>query len=301
MRVIKVKGKPKPKWIRTKIPTQRKYQEIQKVLDKQRLHTVCEEAFCPNCTECWESGTATFLLMGDICTRNCKFCDVTTGNPRGSLDPSEPDHLVQAIKDLKLSYVVLTSVDRDDLEDGGAEHLANCIKKIRQSNCDVLIEILIPDFRGSIESLRKVVVTKPNVIGHNIETTRSLTPIIRDKRASYNQSLSILRSVKKFDPEILTKSSIMLGLGETDEQVLAALKDLRECNVNILTLGQYLQPSRKSVDVVEYIKPEKFMDWERIALKMGFLYVASGPLVRSSYRAGEYYVQNCLRSIKKIE
>lgn len=298
MSVIRVKGKPKPKWIRTKIPTQRKYREIQKVLTKQRLHTVCEEAFCPNCTECWESGTATFLLMGDICTRNCKFCDVTTGNPRGYLDPSEPEHLVQAIKDLKLNYVVLTSVDRDDIEDSGAEHLANCIKKVRQSDYDVLIEILIPDFRGSIESLKKIVVTKPNVIGHNIETTKPLTPKIRDKRASYNQSLNVLKNIKMLDPKILTKSSIMLGLGETDEQVLAALKDLRKCNVDILTIGQYLQPSRKSVDVVEYVEPQKFDDWERIALKMGFLYVASGPLVRSSYRAGEYYVQNYLRSVK---
>jgi lipoic acid synthetase len=301
MRVIRVKGKPKPKWIRTKIPTKRRYREIQKLLNKQRLHTVCEEAFCPNCTECWESGTATFLLMGDICTRNCKFCDVTTGNPRGYLDPSEPQNLVHAVKDLKLNYVVLTSVDRDDLEDSGAEYLANCIKKIKQNSPDVLIEILIPDFRGSINSLRKVVLTKPNVIGHNIETIKALTPIIRDKRAGYKQSLRVLKSIKKIDPNMLTKSSIMLGLGETDEQVLATLKDLRKNNVDILTLGQYLQPSRESVAVVEYVEPQKFVVWERIALKMGFLYVVSGPLVRSSYRAGEYYVQNYLRSLKYRE
>ncbi|MFX0181675.1 MAG: lipoyl synthase [Candidatus Hodarchaeota archaeon] len=291
-----MKGKAKPNWIRTKLPTKEQFKEVRKVLGEKGLHTVCEEAFCPNCTECWESGTATFLLMGDVCTRGCKFCDVKTGNPRRFIDPDEPNNLANAVKNLKLKYVVLTSVDRDDLDDGGAEHLASCIKRVKQLTPDVIIEILIPDFQGSLEALQKVIEAKPDVIGHNIETTEVLTPMVRDKRASFKQSISVLKNIKKFNPKILTKSSIMLGLGETNHQVLEALHTLRQANVDIVTLGQYLQPSRKNLAVVEYIEPHKFEYWKKIVLKMGFLYVASGPLVRSSYRAGELYIKNFLKN-----
>lgn len=285
----------KPKWIKAKLPTKKEFGKMRKLLKNQSLHTVCEEAFCPNCTECWESGTATFLLMGPFCTRYCKFCDVQTRNPHQSLDPQESINLAQAVKELGLRYVVLTSVTRDDLIDGGAGHLSQCIKKVREKNPGVIIEILIPDFQGNLSALQKLIKSKPEVIGHNIETTEALTPMVRDKRASFKQSIYILENIKKLNPQILTKSSIMLGLGESDAQVFAALLTLRRARVDIVTLGQYLQPSRKHLDVVEYIEPSKFEFWEKEAIKLGFLYVASGPLVRSSYRAGELYVENVLK------
>ena len=289
--------KRKPKWIKAKLPTEKGYGEVRRLLKKQGLRTICEEAFCPNCTECWESGTATFLLMGSFCTRSCKFCDVQTRNPHQYLDPEEPENLTQAVKELGLKYVVLTSVTRDDLTDGGAEHLSQCIKKVRQKNPDVIIEILIPDFQGNLDALQKLVESEPNVIGHNIETTEALTPIVRDKRASFKRSISVLENSKKLNPQILTKSSIMLGFGETDEQVFATLHELRRVRVDIVTLGQYLQPSQKNLDVVEYLEPQKFEYWEMEAQKMDFLYVASGPLVRSSYCAGEFYVENVLKKV----
>ena len=297
MDVLELQRKAKPKWIKAKLPTTKEFGKMRQILGNQSLHTVCEEAFCPNCTECWESGTATFLLMGDICTRGCRFCDVRTGNPRQILDQNEPINLAHAVRDLGLTYVVLTSVDRDDLRDGGANHLKNCIESIRELNPGVLIEILIPDFKGDIKSLKIIVKSKPNVIGHNIETTRQLTPKVRDKRASFEQSIRVLKNIKNLDPTILTKSSIMLGLGESDEQILDALKQLKKVNVDIVTLGQYLQPSKKNLEVVEYVEPEKFRFWERIASEMGFLYVASGPLVRSSYRAGEFYLNHYLNKL----
>ncbi len=282
----------KPKWIRAKLPTKKGYGKIRKLLKKQSLHTVCEEASCPNQTECWESGTATFLLMGSFCTRRCKFCDVQTRNPHKYLDPTEPEKLAQAVQELGLKYVVLTSVTRDDLTDGGAEHLSSCIKKVRQYNPEVLVEVLIPDFQESIDALEKLIESKPIIIGHNIETTEKLTPMVRDKRSSFKRSINVLKNIKKLKPDMLTKSSIMLGLGETDEEVLAALHELRRVEVDIVTLGQYLQPSRKHLDVVEYIEPQKFKYWEKVALGMDFLYVASGPLVRSSYRAGELFIEH---------
>lgn len=293
--------KRKPKWIKAKLPTEKEYGKIRKLLRQQNLHTVCEEAFCPNCTECWESGTATFLLMGPFCTRFCKFCDVETRNPNQYLDTKEPENLADAVKELGLKYVVLTSVTRDDLIDGGAEHLSQCIWEVRQKNPDVIIEILIPDFQGNLEALRKLVESKPDVIGHNIETTERITPVVRDKRASFKQSIFILKHIKKFNPQILTKSSIMLGFGETDEQVLAALQDLRRAEVDIVTIGQYLQPSRKHLGVVEYLEPKIYHFWEKLALELGFFYVASGPLVRSSYRAGELYVENVLNKSAKAK
>lgn len=268
---------------------------VQQLIERQGLHTVCEEAFCPNIAECWESGTATFLLMGDVCTRGCKFCDVTPGNPRKWLDLEEPLKVGETVKGLNLKYVVLTSVDRDDLEDGGASHLAQCITTVRELNPDILVEILIPDFRGKITSLRTILEAQPDVISHNLETTEALTPQVRDKKASFRQSLFVLKSIKEMSSLTLTKSSIMLGLGETTTHVHAALQELRNMNVDIVTLGQYLQPSRRHLPVVEFITPQEFKQWEQIALKMGFLYVISGPLVRSSYKAGEFYIEHSLK------
>ncbi len=284
----------KPRWLKTKLPTKTEFKVLKKMLNKQNLHTVCEEAFCPNHTECWESGTATFLLMGPFCTRRCKFCDVETRNPHQYLDPDEPLKLAQTVKELGLKYVVLTSVTRDDLPDGGASHLSQCVLEIRKINPHILIEALIPDFQGNLSALRQVIKFKPEVLGHNIETTESLTSFVRDKRASFKQSIKVLENIKKIDPQILTKSSLMLGLGESNEEILAALDELKGVKVDIVTLGQYLQPSRRHLNVVEYIEPQKFEYWKNIALKMGFLYVASGPLVRSSYKAGEFYVRHYL-------
>lgn len=295
------KVKKKPKWIKAKLPTEKEYRKIQRLLRQQHLHTVCEEAFCPNRAECWESGTATFLLMGPYCTRSCKFCDVGTRNPQQYLDGKEPENVANAVKELGLKYVVLTCVTRDDLADGGADHLSQCIKEIKDKNPEVRIEILIPDFKGDLDALQKIVICKPDVIGHNIETTEELTPVVRDKRASFEQSIFVLRNIKKIDSQILTKSSIMLGLGETDEQILAALQELRLAGVGIVTIGQYLQPSRKHLNVVEYLEPKKFEYWEKKALELGFLYVASGPLVRSSYRAGEFYIENILKKRVKVK
>jgi lipoic acid synthetase len=293
--------KRKPKWIKAKLPTEKEYGKIHRLLKQRDLHTVCEEAFCPNRTECWESGTATFLLMGPFCTRSCKFCDVETRNPHQYLDIKEPKSLANAVKELGLKYVVLTSVTRDDLIDGGAEHLIQGIKEVKNKNPNVRIEILIPDFQGDLDALQKIVKSNPDVIGHNIETTEVLTPIVRDKRASYEQSIFILKHIKKIDSQILTKSSIMLGLGETDEQILAALQDLKHAGVDIVTIGQYLQPSRKHLNVVEFLEPQIYEYWEKEALELGFLYVASGPLVRSSYRAGEFFVENVLERKAKAK
>ncbi|MHA1214462.1 MAG: lipoyl synthase [Candidatus Hodarchaeales archaeon] len=289
---------PKPKWLRVKLPTENKYHEIKKLLKNGRLHTVCEEAFCPNQAECWEAGTATFLLMGDLCTRACRFCDVRTGNPHRYLDQEEPVKLAHTVNQLELKYVVLTSVDRDDLDDGGSKHLAECIKKVQEFNPEVLVEILIPDFQGKITSIKDIIASKPDVIAHNIETVERLTPKIRDRRAGYRQSLEVLKNIKELSPTILTKSSLMLGLGEKYEEVITAFEDLRKVEVDILTLGQYLQPSKRHLEVVEYIHPEIFSDLKKKALQMGFKWVASGPLVRTSYRAGEFYVKNALKGEK---
>lgn len=293
--------KKKPKWIKAKLPTQKEYGKIRRLLKQQNLHTVCEEAFCPNRTECWESGTATFLLMGPFCTRTCKFCNVQTRNPHQLLDAKEAENLAHAVEEFGFKYVVLTSVTRDDLIDGGAEHLSDCINLVRQKNPEVIIEILIPDFQGNLESLQKLVESKPDIIGHNIETTEILTPIVRDKRASFKQSILVLKNIKILNPQIVTKSSIMLGLGETDEQVLDALQELRRAGVEIVTIGQYLQPSRKHLEVVEFLEPKKFEYWEKKAHTMDFLHVASSPLVRSSYHANEVYAEHFMKQNLKTK
>ncbi|MFQ5821174.1 MAG: lipoyl synthase [Candidatus Heimdallarchaeota archaeon] len=291
-----MKIKPKPKWIRSRLPTQKNYGALKFILKTQGLHTVCTETSCPNQTECWESRTATFMLLGALCTRRCNFCDVRSGHPHQVSDPEEPKKVARAVSELDLKYVVLTSVTRDDLSDGGASHLSECIKEIRQYNPQILIEILIPDFQGNLQAIQTIIDCKPDVIGHNVETTANLTPKVRDRRFSFHQSLFILESIKALNPHQLTKSSLMLGFGETDEQIIATLRALREVNVDIVTLGQYLQPSRNHMMVIEYITPGKFEFWKKTALELGFMAVISGPLVRSSYRAGELFVEHYLKT-----
>ena len=275
------------------------FSEIKNSLNKHRLHTVCESAHCPNISECWNTGTATFMLMGDTCTRGCKFCAVKTGNPMKQLDADEPRKLAQALSEIKLfDYVVLTSVNRDDLEDGGSAHFADCINEIKRAYPSIIVEVLVPDFRGNIGALRKIVNAKPEIIAHNIETVERLQRKIRDIRANYNQSLSVLENVKKMNPGIYTKSSIMLGLGEEDEEIVQSMRDLRAISVDILTVGQYLRPTNWHIAVNNYIKPEKFEYFKQKALELGFLFCASGPFVRSSYKAGEMFVKNIVKKNK---
>jgi lipoyl synthase len=285
----------KPVWLRVRVPSGENYTKVKQSLRSLELHTVCEEARCPNISECWGTGTATIMIMGDICTRGCRFCAVNRGKPVVLLDAGEPERVAKAIKEWGLRYVVITSVCRDDLEDGGAEHIAKTIKSIKLLCHRIIVESLIPDFRGDEDSIKKVVESKPEVISHNIETVTRLTPKVRDARASYEQSLLVLKKIKDMNSLIYTKSSIMLGLGETEEEIIQTMRDLRSVGVNILTMGQYLQPTPKHLPVVQYVTPEKFNWLRKIAERMGFVYVASGPLVRSSYRAGEFFVENVIR------
>ncbi|MBS3105085.1 lipoyl synthase [Candidatus Woesearchaeota archaeon] len=286
----------KPEWLKIKVSANDNFSNIKNTLKQHNLHTVCEEAHCPNISECWSGGTATFMLMGDMCTRGCKFCAVKTGNPMQKLDEEEPKKLAQALKEIKLlDYVVLTSVNRDDLVDGGSGHFAECIREIKKAYPEIIVEVLIPDFNGSIESLNKIVDAKPEVIAHNIETVERLQKKVRDVRANYKQSLSVLENVKKLNPKIYTKSSIMLGLGETGEEVIQSMKDLREINADILTIGQYLRPTGWHISISEFAAPEKFEYFKQKALELGFLFCASGPFVRSSYRAGELFVRNVIK------
>ena len=285
----------KPDWLRVKSATGQNPERIQRILRTHNLHTVCEEAHCPNVGECWGGGTATFMLMGDVCTRGCRFCIVKSGNPNGELDIFEPVKIARAIAELGLKYVVITSVDRDDLPDGGAGHFASTIRAIKSRDPNVVTEVLIPDFRADVSNIRKIVEAKPEVIAHNIETTATLTPRIRDPRATYRQSLQVLETAKKLDREVYSKSSIMLGLGETEEDLVRTMQDLRQVDVNILTLGQYLRPSKGHLPVVEFVSVSQFEYYKEIAEEMGFMYVASGPLVRSSYRAAEFFVEALIR------
>ena len=287
----------KPEWLKIKLVKNDNFSEIKDSLNKHRLHTVCESAHCPNISEYWNGGTATFMVMGDVCTRGCKFCAVKTGNPMKRLDKDEPKKIAQALAEIKLiDYVVLTSVDRDDLEDGGASHFAECITEIKKAHPKIIVEVLIPDFRGDASALKKIADTNPEVIAHNIETVERLQKRIRDPRANYRQSLGILENVKKLNPKIYTKSSIMLGFDETDEEVIKTMKDLREINIDILTLGQYLRPSGWHVPMNKFVEPSKFEYFKQKALELGFLYCASGPFVRSSYRAGELFVKNVIHN-----
>ena len=286
----------KPVWLRVRAPAGENYTKVKQSLRSLNLHTVCEEARCPNISECWGTGTATIMIMGDICTRGCRFCAVNSGKPV-LLDAGEPERVAKAIKEWRLRYVVITSVCRDDLEDGGAEHIAKTIKAIKLLCPTIVVESLIPDFRGDDSSIKKIVKSEPQVISHNIETVPRLTPKVRDARASYEQSLLVLKKIKDINSLIYTKSSIMLGLGESEEEVIQTIKDLRSVGVSILTIGQYLQPTPKHLPLIEFIAPEKFNWFREIAERMGFVYVASGPLVRSSYRAGEFFLEKICNQV----
>ena len=276
----------RPSWLKMKIPSGENYVKVRKTLQKYNLHTVCEEASCPNVSECWDVGTATIMIMGDVCTRGCKFCNVDTGKPF-ELDSEEPQHVAEAIKDWNLRYVVITSVCRDDLPDEGSEHFARTIQCIK-SNCpNTVVESLIPDFSGNEKFIETIVRAKPNVMGHNVETVKRLSPYVRDLRANYTQSLKVLKYVKELDSSIFTKSSLMLGLGESEEEILQTAQDLRDANVDMITLGQYLQPSTSHLPVKEFVTPEKFYQLKLDMRKLGFLHVESGPLVRSSFRASD--------------
>ena len=286
----------KPAWLRVRAPAGENYTKVKQSLRSLNLHTVCEEARCPNISECWGTGTATIMIMGDICSRGCRFCAVNSGKPV-LLDTGEPERVAKAIKEWGLRYVVITSVCRDDLEDGGAEHIAKTIKAIKLLCPTIIVESLIPDFRGDDGSIIKIVKSEPEVISHNIETVPRLTPKVRDARASYEQSLLVLKKIKDINSLIYTKSSIMLGLGESEEEVIQTMKDLRSVGVSILTIGQYLQPTPKHLPLIEFIAPEKFNWFRAIAERMGFVYVASGPLVRSSYRAGEFFLEKICKQV----
>lgn len=276
----------KPEWIKAKAISENDYSTITSISQKYKLHTVCQEACCPNINDCWSKKSATFLLMGDICTRNCRFCSVNSGNPAGYLDQNEPDNTAKAIKELDLNYIVLTSVDRDDLPDGGAEHLAKTVRAVNIESPDTLVEILMPDFNGNKRLLEKIVQSNPYVIGHNIETVEKLTPFLRDTRADYRLSLNVLKSLKEIDSKVTTKTALLLGFGETDTEIKKTLNDLKLINVDIVVIGQYLQPGKKQVPVKEYIHPDKFEYYRNYAKNLGFSRVISFPFARSSYKAG---------------
>ena len=284
----------KPEWIRLKAPSGKIYTNVKQTLRSLELHTVCEEARCPNMSECWAMGTATIMVMGSICTRGCRFCSVTSGGP-GLLDPKEPENVAAAIREWGLNYVVITSVCRDDLEDGGADHIAKTIRAIHVKCPQTVVEALIPDFRGDWEAIEKIVRAGPQVISHNIETVARLSPTVRDSRATYSQSLMVLQKINDFNTKIYTKSSLMLGLGEYEPEIIETMRDLRSIKVSILTMGQYLQPTSRHLPVVQYITPERFNWFAQVANQMGFSYVASGPLVRSSYKAGEFFIRKMSR------
>ena len=341
----------KPPWLKIKPPTNQ-FHTVKSIIKSNNLHTVCQEAHCPNTSECWSAGTATFMIMGDTCTRGCRFCAVKTGIPT-KLDKNEPKNLAKAIKDIvtqqksqialqnvknsnnfklltrqshiskfpnqkkdlsgkqshstkiketnymKLfEYIVLTSVDRDDLIDQGANHFANCISEIKKEVPKILVEVLIPDFTGDIELLKIVMNAKPDVIAHNVETVKRLQTV-RDRRANYSQSLNVLKNAKKINPKIHTKSSLMLGLGEKDDEVIQTMKDLRKINVDIITFGQYLKPKNRTLQIHEFVRPEKFKYFKEVAYELGFIYCASGPFVRSSYKAGEVFLKNNINKKNK--
>ena len=293
----------KPDWLKVRAPAGENYVRIKEMLGELKLATVCQEARCPNMGECWSGGTATIMIMGDTCTRGCRFCNVKTGNAKTGLppvDPFEPEKVAYSISQMKLKYVVITSVDRDDMPDQGSDHFARTVNTAKKLDPDLIVEILTPDFRGDEKLILHLAAAYPDVFAHNIETVERLTPRVRDPRAKYRQSLGVLALVKKFDPKIYTKSSIMLGLGETDEEVIQTLKDLREVGCDVVTFGQYVQPTPKHLKVVEFVTPEKFKFWQETAEAMGFLYVASGPLVRSSYRAGEFFLEGMIKQNREL-
>jgi lipoic acid synthetase len=286
---------PKPAWLKVRAPGGEKYNELKATFRKLDLHTVCEEARCPNVGECWGEGTATVMLLGDTCTRGCRFCAVTTGNPRGAVDVREPEHVARALSGMPLQYVVMTMVDRDDMLDGGAEHVARTVRRLKELRPDMLVETLVGDFGGHLDAVDTTVDARPDVWAHNIEVVRRLQRTIRDVRCSFDQSLRVLARAKQRAPEMVTKSSIMVGIGETDEEVLETMRELRGVGVDVVTLGQYLRPTPKHAPVDRYVEPSTFDGFAREGRAMGFAYVASGPLVRSSYKAAEVFLRSALK------
>ncbi len=285
---------PKPPWLKVRAPGGPRYAELQATFRSLDLHTVCEEARCPNVGECWSEGTATVMLLGDTCTRGCRFCAVTTGQPRGAVDVREPEHVARALSKMPLQYVVMTMVDRDDLLDGGAEHVARTVRRLKELRPEMLVETLVGDFGGHRAAVETTVDAGPDVWAHNIEVVRRLQRTIRDVRCSYQQSLGVLKWAKDRSPNTLTKSSIMVGIGEGDDEVLETMRDLRAAGVDVVTLGQYLRPSSKHAPVDRYVEPARFDEFAREGKAMGFAFVASGPLVRSSYKAAEVFVRSTL-------
>ena len=282
----------KPNWIRVKATFDPRYNAVKQQVKEKRLNTVCEEGMCPNISECWSNGTATFMLMGSVCTRACKFCSVDTGNPKGWLDHEEPKNTAKAVSVMGLKYVVLTSVNRDDLADGGAEHYAQTVKAIKASNPNTAVEALTPDFKGIYSSIETIVNSGIEVFAQNMETVERLTHPVRDIRAGYQQTLDVLAESKRINPNVLTKTSLILGLGETDDEIEKTMDDLIANNVDILTLGQYLRPTLNHLPIEKWVTPEEFNYYRDLGLKKGFLEVVSGPMVRSSYRAERVLEKN---------
>jgi len=275
----------KPDWLKVQLPNGKGYQEVKSNVRGNKLSTVCEESKCPNIGECWTAGTATIMLMGSVCTRACQFCSVDTGNPKGWLDPKEPENSAESVRLMGLKYIVFTSVDRDDLDDGGAHHYAECVKAVRRENPQTNVEVLTPDFKGDLKALEEVLDSGIVVFAQNIETVKRLTHPVRDPRASYETTIKLLAHAKKYRPDILTKTSLMLGLGETDEEIRETMQDLREIGLDIVTLGQYLRPTVNHLAIERYVKPSEFDEYRQWGLDIGFKEVVAGPFVRSSYRA----------------
>ena len=275
----------KPKWLRIKSQNSSKFRELKEIVSHKKLHTVCEEAMCPNIQECWSHGTATFMLLGSVCTRACKFCAVDTGNPKGQIDGKEPEKVANSIAQMNLKYAVLTSVNRDDLEDGGAMHFAQTVVSIKKKAPGVIIEALVPDFLGKRESIETLLDSNVEVFAQNLETVNRLTHQVRDHRAGYEQTLEVLAYAKTYSPKTISKTSLMLGLGESEDELLESFNDIRSAGVDVLTLGQYMRPTINHLPVERWYSPEEFQYMKKLALDIGFKEVASGPLVRSSYRA----------------
>lgn len=293
-------GGRKPSWLKVPLPTGEEFVRLKEMTQKLGLHTVCEEARCPNIGECWKGDHATLTLMvlGDECTRRCRFCAVKTVDKAAAPDPDEPRKVAEAVAELRTGYVVITSVDRDDLSDGGSGHYASCVREIRERSPRTVIETLIPDYTGP--NLATLVAARPDVLAHNVEVVDRLQRKIRDPRCSFEHSLDTLRESKKLAPDIFTKSSLMLGLGESHTEIVEALEGLREAGVEFLTIGQYLRPSPNHAPVLEYVTPERFLEYKQLGTELGFLYTASGPLVRSSYKAGEFFAERLVHERRQV-
>lgn len=299
----KISPLKKPEWLKIRPPAGENYTAIKKLLRDKNLHTVCEEARCPNVAECWSGGTATFMLGSEVCTRACRFCAIQTSRCPPPLDPDEPFKVAEAVSQMNLKYVVLTSVDRDDLPDGGAEHFAKTIRELKRLSPNLLVEALVPDFRGDLEAVKTIIESGLDVYAHNVETVYRLQYRVRDPRAGYVQSLETLKFAKEYaktrNQILFTKSSIMLGLGESGEELTQTFQDLRSYEVDVLTLGQYLRPSMNHLPVDKYYSPEEFKFFEKESLSYGFVYVASGPMVRSSYKAAEFFLEGMIKRHKR--